>query len=202
MSNNINLKDEGNYASLHYFHKYTLHALIELEIIKFRKEPKGLECIVEFTPSFKNLSNNFIEENSIKFSKLENILQTLAKENKMFLKKSLKYDIIKLISFITGQTSLKFYDKDTLKYLIDLQLVQDNSADHELNCELQLDNHLSTFKEEIFGSAKNKMSCYEQIIKSKAKENNVKLKKNLLYDMIKMICFLDKFGENASIGIK
>ena len=202
MSNNIDLEEEGNYASLNYFHKYTLHALIELDIIKFRKEPKGLERIVEFTPSFKNLSNNFIENNSIKFSKLENVLQTLAKENRMFLKKSLKYDIIKLISFITGQTSLIYYNKNTLKYLIELNLVEDNSSDDKLTCELQLANHLSTLKEEMCDNSKNIMSCYEQVIKSIAGNKNIKLKKNILYDMIKMICFLDKFGENASICVK
>ena len=84
---------------------------------------------------------------------------------------------------------------------MDLQLVERNSLNNESICELQLTDQFSTKKDEICCKIKNKMSGYAQVIITIANNNKIKLQKKVLYDMAKMVSFLEKFGENAKIWI-
>ena len=200
MKSDCNLKDEGTDASLHYFKNKTLHYLIKLNIIRFRQMLSGLECIVELTPAFKIEFNKHISDDRNNMVKLEEVLNKFAKENKLFLKKSLKYDMIKLMSFILGETSLKYYSKNTLKKLIDINVVEKNNLKKGSYCELQLTNQFILKRNEFKSDIKNKMSCFEKVI-ILINNNRIKLHKKVLYDMAKMVSFIDKFGENAKIWI-
>ena len=60
MKSDTDLIDDGTDASLHYFKKNTLHYLLDLNVLRFMEDPKGLECIVELTPNFKNLYHKYI----------------------------------------------------------------------------------------------------------------------------------------------
>lgn len=85
--------------------------------------------------------------------------------------------------------SLHYYHKNTLKCLLELDIVQYQEEPHDSVCIIE---PTSLFTDLIKNSQKEndqKILPLEGIFQDLAKNRRIKLQKNLMYDMLKLICF-------------
>jgi hypothetical protein len=87
-------------TSLFYYHERTLDCLLDLGIISCVEQPNGVCCTVEQTPYFRTLMEDMDEENISKMASIDNIFKNLARKKQMTVNKKLRYDMIKLMSYI------------------------------------------------------------------------------------------------------
>jgi hypothetical protein len=87
-------------TALFYYHERTLDCLLNLGIVNYLEQPNGVLCTVEQTPYFLTLIEDIGEGNNSKMASFDNMIKNLARKKQMMINKKLRYDMIKLVSFI------------------------------------------------------------------------------------------------------
>jgi hypothetical protein len=87
-------------TSLLYYHERTLPCLLDLGIVNYVKKSDGFSCTVEQTPYFRSLLKESNERNRSKMGSFDLIIKDVARKKQIMMNKKLRYDIIKLMSFI------------------------------------------------------------------------------------------------------
>jgi hypothetical protein len=87
-------------TSLKYYHKRTLDCLLNLGIVMYFEEPDSVSCSAEYTPLYQKLMGDTDEKNTSKMVSLDSMFKNLARKKQMKVSKKLRYDMIKLMSYI------------------------------------------------------------------------------------------------------
>ncbi|MCX6665806.1 MAG: hypothetical protein NT038_07100 [Euryarchaeota archaeon] len=198
MEGKKNNRKEWTDASLHYYHKYTLKYLLELDVITCQKQPNDFMCTTEPSVHFVELLKTRDNGHNRMIS-FEKILEELTRNKGIKLKKSLLYDMIKLMGLDFAETSLSYYHKRTLDCLEDLGIVIHHEKSNGKVFSIEQTPYFITLLTDYNEKNTSKMVFLDRIIKTLSQKKGIRLSKKLRYDMIKLMGFIDKFGENGKI---
>jgi len=90
-------------TSLSYYHRKTMDMLLKLNIVRYYQPPDGIDFTCELTPYFVSLCASYSEQmkkRGYETFYVEDLLQNMAKENKIKLRKKLLLSMSSLIQFI------------------------------------------------------------------------------------------------------
>ena len=190
-------------ASLQYYHKNTLNYLLQLDVLRYQEQQNDDgSCTVEQTNHFQTLIKNTKRANEDKQLSFETIFQDLAKNKGIKLRKKPLFDMIKLMSLEYAETSLSYYHRDTLKYLVELGAINDLEKTNGLRCSFESTSYFTQLIEDQGKETSNKMAIFEQVFLILARKKGVRLTRKLRYDMIKLMGVIDKFGNKGKIWLK
>jgi hypothetical protein len=185
-------------ASLQYYHRDTLKYLLKLNVITYQKQPNDYTCTTELSDSFVELlKNNTNGHNNLIW--FEQILGQLAQSKGIQLKKPVLYDMIKLMALDFSETSLSYYDEQALAYLKNLGFVIQRETSDGNVLSIERTPYFSALLKDYDEKTTNKMASLDRIIKTFSQKKKIRLSKKLRYDMIKLMGFIDKFGEDGKI---
>ena len=195
-----NNRKEWTDASLHYYHKYTLKYLLELDVITYQKQTNDFMCTTEPSVHFVELlkTKNNGHNKTISFEK---ILEELARNKRIKIKKSLLYDMIKLMGLDFAVTSLSYYHKRTLNCLEDLGIVIHHEKSNGKAFSIEQTPYFHLLLNNSYEKNASKMASLDTIFQTLSQKRGTRFSKKLRYDMIKLMGFIDKFGENGKIWI-
>jgi hypothetical protein len=192
----------GTDASLHFYHKNTLKYLLKLDIIRFQKQPNNSMCVIEPTPSFRRLLANAQKQTNNGIVPFERVFKDLATTKGITLRKNLLYDMIKLASLDFPQISLEYYHKRTIEYLQELGVICYAEQPDGVWLTAEHTPHYQRLMEDAEAGCVSKMAALDNIFKDLIRKKEIKINKKARYDMIKLMSFIEKFGNEGKIWIK
>jgi len=98
-------------------------------------------------------------------------------------------------------TCLNDYHKKTMEMLLKLNVVEYVDAPDGISCTCQTTKQLQEYMDKVMDEKQVKYLYYDDIIVSLAHEQNLKLKKKLLKDMMSLLNFIVNYGPNCEIII-
>jgi hypothetical protein len=98
-------------------------------------------------------------------------------------------------------TCLDDYHKKTMEMLLKLNVVEYVDAPDGNSCTCQTTKQLQEYMDKVMDEKQVKFLYYDDIIVSLANEQNIKLKKKLLKDMMSLLTFIVNYGSNCEIWI-
>jgi hypothetical protein len=93
------------------------------------------------------------------------------------------------------------YHKGTMEMLLKLKVVEYVDAPDGASCTCQTTKQLQEYMDKIMDEKQVKYLYYDDIIVNLASEQNIKLKKKLLKDMMSLLSFIVNYGPNCEIMI-
>jgi len=98
-------------------------------------------------------------------------------------------------------TALWYYHRKTMKMLLGFNVVRYVDSPDGISFTCKLTPEFTKLVERLYKENDNKQIYWDDLFKDMAKQHHVKLRKKLLYSMISLMLFIDKFGENGEIWI-
>jgi hypothetical protein len=96
---------------------------------------------------------------------------------------------------------LEDYHEKTMEMLLKLNVVEYVEAPDGISCTCQTTKQLQEYMDKVMDEKQVKFLYYDDIIVSLAHEQNIKLKKKLLKDMMSLLTFIVNYGPNCEIMI-
>jgi len=93
------------------------------------------------------------------------------------------------------------YYKGTMEMLLKLNVVEYVDAPDGKFCRCQTTKQLQEYMDKVMDEKQVKYLYYDDIIVNLAHEQNIKLKKKLLKDMMSLLAFIVNYGPNGEILI-
>ena len=98
-------------------------------------------------------------------------------------------------------TCLDDYHEQTIEMLLKLNVVEYVDAPDGTSCTCQTTKQLQDYMDRLMDAKHVKFLYYDDVIVSLADEQNIKLKKKLLRDMMSLLTFIVNYGPNCKILI-
>ena len=95
-------EQERVYACLDDYHKQTMAMLLKLNVVEYVNTPDGTSCTCHTTKQLEEYMDKIMEEKQVKFLYYDDIMVSLAQEQKIKLKKKLLKDMMSLLTFIVN----------------------------------------------------------------------------------------------------
>ncbi len=90
------------YACLDDYHKGTIEMLLRLHVVEYVDAPDGVSCTCQTTKELEDYMDRLMEEKQVKYLYYDDIIENLAEEQHLKLKKKLLKDMMNLLTFIVN----------------------------------------------------------------------------------------------------